>query len=59
MNHQNAVLYLKSKFGLLSSPRPVYLQASFLCMADGEFVEVDLDAWDELAPHIDRLRIIS
>ncbi|KAJ3547343.1 hypothetical protein NMY22_g1692 [Coprinellus aureogranulatus] len=56
---QNALLYLKSKFGLLSSPRPVYLQASFLGETDGEFVEVDLDAWEELVPHIDRLRIIT
>lgn len=57
---KNAFLYVKSKLGLLASPRPLYLQASFFgCGTDGEFVEVDLDAWEELAPFIDRLRVFT
>lgn len=59
MNGRNAFLYLKSKFGLLSSPRPLFLQVLFVGEAEGDYVEVDLDAWEELAPHIERLRIIS
>ncbi|KAF5326145.1 hypothetical protein D9611_000304 [Ephemerocybe angulata] len=31
----------------------------FVGEAEGDYVEVDLDAWEELAPHIERLRIIS
>jgi hypothetical protein len=34
------------------------LQATFLG-EDGVFVELDLDAWEELAPHIEKLRIFA
>ncbi|KAF9012483.1 hypothetical protein BDQ17DRAFT_1343989 [Cyathus striatus] len=58
MNGRNAIVYMKSKFGLLNSTSPFYLQASFI--GDEEsYVEVDLDAWEELVPHISRLRILN
>jgi len=58
MNGRNALLYMKSKFGLLNSTAALYLQATF----DGDeerFVEVDLDSWEELVVHMQRLRIIA
>lgn len=57
MSGRNAFLYLKSKFGLLNSTTPLYIQAAFIGDEE-DFVEVDMDAWEELVPHIYRLRII-
>ncbi|TFK23940.1 hypothetical protein FA15DRAFT_670027 [Coprinopsis marcescibilis] len=58
MNGRNAFLYLKSKFGLLSTSAPLYLSASFTGSPD-KFVEVDMDAWEELVPYIEKLRIVG
>lgn len=52
---QNAFLYLKSKFGILNTNSALYLEA--LMIGEDEFVEVDVDAWEELVPHISKLRI--
>ncbi|KAH9485475.1 hypothetical protein JR316_0002383 [Psilocybe cubensis] len=58
MNGRNALLYMKSKFGLLNSTTALYLQATF--EGDEErFVEVDLDSWEELVVYMQRLRIIT
>lgn len=54
---QNAFLYLKSKFGILNTNSALYLEA--LIIGEDDFVEVDFDAWEELVPHISRLRVIS
>ncbi|TFK44871.1 hypothetical protein BDQ12DRAFT_661522 [Crucibulum laeve] len=57
MSGRNAFLYLKSKFGLLNATAALYLQATFI--GDEEtFVEVDMDAWEELVPYMHKLRII-
>ncbi|KAG2015718.1 hypothetical protein CC2G_008962 [Coprinopsis cinerea AmutBmut pab1-1] len=58
MNGRNAFLYLKSKFGLLSTSNALYLSASFVGDSQQQFVEVDMDAWGELVPYIERLRIV-
>lgn len=57
MSGRNAFLYLKSKFGILNTNSALYLEA--LIIGEEEYVEVDFDAWEELVPHISRLRIIS
>ncbi|KAF9485937.1 hypothetical protein BDN70DRAFT_870405 [Pholiota conissans] len=57
MNGRNALLYLKSKFGLLNSTAAVFVQATFE-EGEGKFVEVDLDSWEELVGHMYRLRIL-
>ncbi|PPQ64931.1 hypothetical protein CVT26_015651 [Gymnopilus dilepis] len=58
MTGRNALLYMKSKFGLLNATTPLYLQAAFT--GDEErFVEVDLDSWEELVEHMQKLRIIA
>lgn len=56
LNGRNAMIYLKSKFGLLSAARPVIMDASFIGKED-EFVEVDMDAWEELVPQIAKLNL--
>ena len=58
---QNAALYLKSKFGLLAATAPVRIEAAFRREQDGalEWMEVDMDAWEELVPHMHRLIIRS
>ena len=58
---QNAALYLKSKFGLLAATAPVRIEAAFQREQDGalEWMEVDMDAWEELVPHMHRLIIRS
>ncbi|KXN85302.1 Putative 2-hydroxyacid dehydrogenase UNK4.10 [Leucoagaricus sp. SymC.cos] len=56
LNGRVALTYLKSKFGLLNATRPVILNASFIGKEE-EFVEIDMDAWEELVPHIDRLSL--
>ena len=53
---QAAFYYLKSKFGLLKLSAQCYLQATF--DEDGGFVEVDLDSWQELAPLMERIRVL-
>ncbi|KAE9408752.1 hypothetical protein BT96DRAFT_1013364 [Gymnopus androsaceus JB14] len=63
MNGRNAFVYLKSKFGLLNATTPLYLQAVIFGRAKDEenetFVELDLEAWEELVPYIAKLRIIT
>ncbi|KIK09204.1 hypothetical protein K443DRAFT_83368 [Laccaria amethystina LaAM-08-1] len=57
MSGRNAFIYLRSKFGILNTNSALYLEA--LIIGEDEFVEVDFDAWEELVPHISKLRIIS
>ncbi|KAL1695980.1 hypothetical protein GGG16DRAFT_121304 [Schizophyllum commune] len=61
MSGRNAALYLKSKFGLLAATAPVRIEAAFRREQDGavEWMEVDMDAWEELVPHMHRLIIRS
>ncbi|TRM69141.1 hypothetical protein BD626DRAFT_473067 [Schizophyllum amplum] len=61
MSGRNAALYLKSKFGLLAATAPVRIEAAFRREQDGalEWMEVDMDAWEELVPHMHRLLIRS
>ncbi|KAJ3986225.1 hypothetical protein F5890DRAFT_1019655 [Lentinula detonsa] len=56
---QNAFVYVKGKFGLLNASTPLFLQAVITGKADGAFVEIDLDAWEEIVPYIVKLRIIT
>ncbi|KAH7876715.1 uncharacterized protein C8R40DRAFT_1098395 [Lentinula edodes] len=56
---KNAFLYVKGKFGLLNASTPLFLQAVITGRADGAFVEIDLDAWEEIVPYIEKLRIIT
>jgi hypothetical protein len=51
---------LKSKFGLLNATTPLYLQAVIIGKGQTEtFVEIDLDAWEEIVPYIEKLRITT
>ncbi|KAK0460913.1 uncharacterized protein EV420DRAFT_166108 [Desarmillaria tabescens] len=58
---QNAFIYIKSKFGLLNATTPLYLHAVFPGGPDEEekYVEVDLEAFEELVVHISKLRIMT
>jgi len=58
MNGRNALVYLKSKFGLLNSTAACYIQATFEGNEE-HFVEVDMDSWEEVVPYMIRLRIIN
>ncbi|KAF8653278.1 hypothetical protein AX16_003980 [Volvariella volvacea WC 439] len=58
LSGRNAFLYLQSKFGLLDSRKPLHLEAIFT--ASGEnYIEIDMDAWEELVPHIKKLRVYA
>ncbi|KAF5383449.1 hypothetical protein D9757_006129 [Collybiopsis confluens] len=62
MNGRNAFVYLKSKFGLLNATTPLYLQAVIAgSPKDGSeiFVEIDMDAWEEVILHVQKLRITT
>ncbi|KAJ3814736.1 hypothetical protein EV368DRAFT_35129 [Lentinula lateritia] len=59
MTGRNAFLYVKGKFGLLNASTPLFLQAVITGRAEGAFVEIDLDAWEEIVPYIEKLRIIT
>ncbi|KAJ3749423.1 hypothetical protein DFH05DRAFT_1476687 [Lentinula detonsa] len=59
MAGRNAFVYVKGKFGLLNASTPLFLQAVITGKADGAFVEIDLDAWEEIVPYIVKLRIIT
>ncbi len=58
---QNAFIYIKSKFGLLNATTPLYLHAVFPGGPDEEekYVEVDLEAFEELVMHMSKLRIMT
>ncbi len=58
---QNAFIYVKSKLGLLNATTPLHLQALFHGPAEEEerYMEIDLEAWEELVPHILKLRIMT
>ncbi|KIM40264.1 hypothetical protein M413DRAFT_446438 [Hebeloma cylindrosporum] len=58
MNGRNALLYMKSKFGLLNATAACFHQATFEGNEE-QFVEVDLDSWEELVAYMVRLRIIN
>jgi len=49
---------LKSKFGLLNSSAAFFLEATFEG-ADEQYVEIDLDSWEELVAYMQHLRIMS
>ncbi|KAJ3726962.1 hypothetical protein EV361DRAFT_793100 [Lentinula raphanica] len=59
MTGRNAFVYVKGKFGLLNASTPLFLQAVITGKTDGAFVEIDLDAWEEIVPYIEKLRIIT
>lgn len=61
MTGRNAFIYIKSRFGLLNATTPLYLHAVFPGGPDEEekYVEVDLDAFDELVMYISKLRIMT
>ncbi len=50
-----------SKFGLLNATTPLYLHAAIRAkdVENDTFVEIDMDAWEELVPYIERLRITT
>ncbi|KAL1741346.1 hypothetical protein HDZ31DRAFT_45641 [Schizophyllum fasciatum] len=54
MSGRNAALYIKSKVGATES---VVIEAAFRRDEDGalEWAKVDLDAWEELVPYMQRL----
>jgi hypothetical protein len=54
---QNAFVDLKKKFGLLNATTPLYLEAQFF--GHSKYVEVDMDAWEELIAYIEKLRIVT
>jgi len=49
---------MKSKFGLLNATTACFIQATFEGNEE-QFVEVDLDSWEELVAYMVRLRIIN
>ncbi|KAF8908017.1 hypothetical protein CPB85DRAFT_1223021 [Mucidula mucida] len=61
MTGRNAFIYVKSKLGLLNATTPLHLQALFHGPAEEEerYMEIDLEAWEELVPHILKLRIMT
>ncbi|SJK97862.1 uncharacterized protein ARMOST_01117 [Armillaria ostoyae] len=61
MTGRNAFIYIKSKFGLLNATTPLYLHAVFPGGPDEEekYVEVDLEAFEELVMHMSKLRIMT
>ncbi|KAF9073574.1 hypothetical protein BDP27DRAFT_1318526 [Rhodocollybia butyracea] len=63
MTGRNAFAYLKSKFGLSNATTPLYLQAMIAGHRKaGEaevFFEIDMEAWEEIVPYIEKLRIIT
>ncbi|KAF5343556.1 hypothetical protein D9758_012956 [Tetrapyrgos nigripes] len=60
MSGKNAFLYVKSKFGLLNASTPLHLQAKFNFEGSStEYVEIDLEAWEEMVPYIQKLRIMT
>ncbi|THV06897.1 hypothetical protein K435DRAFT_416274 [Dendrothele bispora CBS 962.96] len=69
MSGRNAFLYIKSKFGLLNASTPLHLQAKFFPLSTGssstttsardEYVEIDIEAWEELVPFVQKLRVMT
>ncbi|KIY68066.1 hypothetical protein CYLTODRAFT_421920, partial [Cylindrobasidium torrendii FP15055 ss-10] len=62
MTGRNAFVYVKGKLGLLNATTPLYLQACFKPLdaydEDEKYVELDLEAWEELVPYILKLRVM-
>ncbi|KAK7438455.1 hypothetical protein VKT23_018068 [Stygiomarasmius scandens] len=60
MSGRNAFLYVKSKFGLLNASTPLHLQAKFnFAGSSNDYVEIDIEAWEELVPFIQKMRIMT
>ncbi|KAF9049895.1 hypothetical protein BJ165DRAFT_1401728 [Panaeolus papilionaceus] len=58
MNGRAAMLYIKTKFGLLNSAAPLYLEAKF-DKDEEKYTEIDMDSWEELIGHISLIQIIG
>ncbi|KAF9451484.1 hypothetical protein P691DRAFT_663021 [Macrolepiota fuliginosa MF-IS2] len=57
MSGRAAFEYVKSRFGVSNQISAIYMDTSFV-YRESEFVEIDMDTWEELVPHIYRMRLV-